>query len=128
MSGCGCAAAGASIAYCDCAFAIGGSVEGIFPNEEYFSSSSFLPRVSSKNPARITTMKARPPMMAVGTDPIAALMESTNPSEGFSVTVRVMLVIEFSLSSSVTVSVNVHCPGSRFVSVYSGPVKSTSPV
>ena len=73
-------------------------------------------------------MKARLPMMAVGTDPIAALMESTNPSAGFSVTVRVMLVLDDSLSSSVTVSVKVHCPGARFVSVYSGPLKSTSPV
>ena len=67
-------------------------------------------------------------MMAVGTDPIAALILSTNPSAGFSATVRVILVLEVSLSSSVTVSVNVHCPGSRFVSVYSDPVKSTSPV
>ena len=67
-------------------------------------------------------------MIAVGTDPIAALMESTNPSAGFSVTVSVILVLEVSLSSSVTVSVNVHCPGARLVSVYSGPLKSTSPV
>ena len=61
-------------------------------------------------------------MIAVGTEPRAALTLSTNPSAGFSATVSVMVVLDDSLSSSVTVSVNVHCPGARLVSVYSAPL------
>ena len=61
-------------------------------------------------------------MIAVGTEPIASLTDSMNPSAGCSVTVSVMLEDDVSPSSSVTVSVNVHWPGSRFVSVYSMPL------
>ena len=91
---------------------------GIWVKAEYFSSvSCSRERVISKNAARITTISANAPMIAVGTEPIASLTLSMNPSAGFSVTVRVMDDVEDSPSSSVTVNVNVHWPGSRFVSV-----------
>ena len=109
--------------------AVGGSIVGISVKAEYFwPSSSSLERVMSRNTAKITTRTNKIPIMAVGTEPIVSLTLSMNPSDGFSETVSVMLDDEDSPSLSVTVRVNVHWPGSRFVSVYSAPLKSISPV